>query len=450
MFSPIAHDRASRNLAMATANDDDTAMLDRKLLREQPELVRRAIADKNEAADLDHFLEVDAQWRAQLAEVEQLKARRNEASEAIGRARKEGRDAAAEIAAMKDVGERIKAGDSKVAELEDQMHSLESRFPNLPDADVPRGGEEHNEVIRVWGELATVDFPVLPHWDLGERLGLLHLDAASNMSGSGFSVLSGGLARLERALINWFLDVHVQEQGYVEINAPYLVREHALFGTGQLPKLSDDMYVTSTDGLWLIPTAEVSITNVHREQILGPDQLPRKYVGFSPCFRREAGSAGKDTRGILRVHQFHKVEMVRFTTAERSEAELEELTQDAAVLLERLGLPYRVKKLASGDLSFAAAKCYDLEVHAAGVQQWLEVSSCSNFRDFQARRANIRYRPEPKAKPQFVHTLNGSGLALPRTLVAILENYQTADGTVVIPEVLRPYMGGQERIGRSC
>ena len=422
-------------------------MLDRKFIRQEPEKVRQAIVDKNEKADLDRFLELESTRRKRLNEVEELKARRNEASEAIGRAKKAGEDAEEAVAAMREVNARIKELDGNLAQIDEELGEVESRFPNLPDDDVPRGGEDQNEVMRTWGEAPDFDFEPKPHWDIAGDLGLMHTEAAAEMSGSGFGLLTGDLARLERALINWFLDVHVQEQGYTEINAPYLVRDHAVFGTGQLPKLADDMYQTTVDGLWLIPTAEVSITNFHRDQILEPGVVPAKYVGFSPCFRREAGSAGKDTRGILRVHQFHKVEMVRFTTADQSEADLEDLVTDATVLLERLDLPYRVLKLASGDLSFAAAKCYDLEVYSSGVGQWLEVSSCSNFRDFQARRANIRFRAEAKGKPSFVHTLNGSGLALPRVLIAIVENYQTSDGTVVVPEVLRPYMGGTHKIG---
>jgi seryl-tRNA synthetase len=423
------------------------SMLDRKFIRQNVDLVRQAILDKGEKADLDRFLELEANRRERLNEVEELKAERNEASEAIGRARKAGEDAETAMAAVREVSARIKELDATLAGIEEELATAEARFPNLPDDDVPRGGEDRNELVRSWGTAPDFDFSPRPHWDIAGALGLLHTEAAAEMSGSGFGLLTGDLARLERALINWFLDVHVREQGYVEISAPYLVRDHAVFGTGQLPKLADDMYRTTTDGLWLIPTAEVSITNFHRDQILEVGAVPRKYVGFSPCFRREAGSAGKDTRGILRVHQFHKVEMVRFAEPERSEDELEELVGDATVLLERLELPYRVVKLASGDLSFAAAKCYDLEVYSAGVDAWLEVSSCSNFRDFQARRANIRFRAEPRGKPQFVHTLNGSGLALPRVLIAIVENYQTSDGTVVVPEVLRPYLGDLPRIG---
>lgn len=422
-------------------------MLDRKLIREEPDRVRAAVAAKKEKADVDRFLELDAQRRQHLQDVETLKAERNAASEAIGRAKKAGEDASAAIAAMKEVGERIKRGDQALASVEQELVETEQWFPNLPDADVPVGGEDANEVVRTWGDPPSFDFEAKAHWDLGEALGALHPEAAAAMSGSGFGLMTGPLARLERALINWFLDVHVDEQDYVEMTAPYLVRDDAVFGTGQLPKLADDMYHTDQDGLWLIPTAEVSVTNFHRDSILGPEDLPRRYVAFSPCFRREAGSAGKDTRGILRVHQFHKVEMVRFAKPDQSEAELEELVADATVLLERLELPYRVLKLASGDLSFAAAKCYDLEVFSAGVGQWLEVSSCSNFRDFQARRANIRWRPEAKAKPVHVHTLNGSGLALPRVVVALVENGQTADGRIRIPQVLRPYLGDAEFLG---
>ena len=422
-------------------------MLDRKFIRQEPDLVRQAILDKNEKGDLDRFLELEVSRRETLNRVETLKAERNEASEAIGRAKKAGEDADAAVTAMREVNARIKELDNELTGIEEELGAVEQRFPNLPDDDVPRGGEDANELVRTWGEAPDFDFEPKAHWDLAGDLGLMHTEAAAAMSGSGFSLLTGDLARLERALINWFIDVHVAEQGYTEINAPYLVRDQAVFGTGQLPKLADDMYQTTVDGLWLIPTAEVSITNFHRDQILEADQVPTKYVGFSPCFRREAGSAGKDTRGILRVHQFHKVEMVRFVRPGESETGLEELVGDATVLLERLELPYRVLKLASGDLSFAAAKCYDLEVFSSGVGQWLEVSSCSNFRDFQARRANIRVRGEGKGKPSFVHTLNGSGLALPRVIIAIIENYQTSDGTIIVPEVLRPYMGGIQKIG---
>jgi len=424
-----------------------TIMLDRRRLREEFDQVRQGLRRKGSDVDLDRWLELDERRRTTLQEVEQLKAKRNEASEAIGRAKKAGEDAGDAIAAMKEVGAAIKDGDTQLAELAEELHALEIWMPNLPDDDVPDGGEENNEKIREWGERPQLDFDAKPHWELAEALGVLHMEAAARMSGSGFGILTGWGARLERALIQWFLDVHVQEHGYVEMNTPYLVRDEAVFGTGQLPKLADDMYKTTEDGLWLIPTAEVSVTNFWRDTILEPEQLPARFVAFSPCFRREAGSAGKDTRGILRVHQFHKVEMVRFTTPDRSEQEHEELLANAETLLQRLELPYRVVKLATGDLSFAAAKCYDLEVYSAGVDQWLEVSSCSNFRDFQARRANIRYRPEPKEKLIFPHTLNGSGLALPRVMISLVENYQQADGSIRVPDPLRSYLDGAESIG---
>ncbi len=345
---------------------------------------------------------------------------------------------------MKSVSDRLKQLKDSAVELEAAVEQLYLRIPNLPHASVPEGGEECNVVVRTWADVTQPAHAMVPHWDLAAELGIFHPERAVRMSGSGFTVLSGQGARLERALINWFLDVHL-EQGYTEFNIPYLVNAEAMQGTGQLPKLAEDMYHCQVDDLYLIPTAEVSVTNVHMQETLDAAQLPLKYCAFSPCFRREAGAAGKDTRGLLRVHQFHKVEMVKFVAPDTSWDELESLTADAEELLQKLGLPYRVLALATGDLSFAAAKCYDLEVWAAGVGKWLEVSSCSNFGDFQARRAGIRYKGG--SDKGYVHTLNGSGLALPRVLVAILENYQTADGRVRVPDVLRPYMGGLEYIG---
>ncbi|MCB1182093.1 serine--tRNA ligase [bacterium] len=419
-------------------------MLDRKFLRENRDLVTRAVALKNESVDIDAYYEADERRRAALQEIETLQAEANRANKAISEAKKAGADAGAAIAAMKDVSTRIKDLKAQTDALEAEVEALYLRIPNIPHPSAPEGGEENNQVVRTWGEPVTPDFDVLPHWDLGAELGILHPERSARMSGSGFTILSGAGARLERALINWFLDVHAV-QGYTEFNVPYLVNPAAMQGTGQLPKLADDMYHCTVDDLYLIPTAEVSVTNVHMQETLDEADLPLKYCAFSPCFRREAGAAGKDTRGLLRVHQFHKVEMVKFVAPETSWEELESLTADAEELLQKLGLPYRVLALATGDLSFAASKCYDLEVWSAGVGKWLEVSSCSNFVDFQARRAGIRYRgAEAKG---FVHTLNGSGLALPRVLVAILENYQTADGRVRVPDVLRPYLGGLEHIG---
>jgi len=418
-------------------------LLDRKFIRENRELVSRAVALKNESVDIEAYYAKDAERRAALQETENLQAEANRANKAISEQKKAGEDAAEAIAAMRAVSERIKDLKARAAVLEEETEALYLRIPNVPDPSCPEGGEENNRIVRTWGEPAEPGFTVMPHWDIGAELGIFHPERAARMSGSGFTVLSGDGARLERALINWFLDMH-REQGYTEFNIPYLVNRAAMTGTGQLPKLENDMYYCGGDDLFLIPTAEVSVTNVHMQETLDEADLPRKYCAFSPCFRREAGAAGKDTRGLLRVHQFHKVEMVKFVDPDTSWDELESLTADAEELLRKLELPYRVVTLATGDLSFAAAKCYDLEVWAAGVQAWLEVSSCSNFTDFQARRAGIRFKGA--ARKGFVHTLNGSGLALPRILVAIMENHQTADGRIRVPEVLRPYMGGTEYV----
>jgi seryl-tRNA synthetase len=418
-------------------------VLDRKFLRENRELVTRAVALKNESVDIEAYYEADARRRAALQEVEGLQAEANKANKAISEKKKAGEDAADAIAAMKETAARIKDLKAQADALDAEVEALYLRIPNMPHESVPHGGEENNDEVRRWGEIPQHDFTVMPHWDIGAELGIFHPERAARMSGSGFTVLSGDGARLERALINWFLDVH-REQGYTEFNIPYLVNATAMTGTGQLPKLADDMYHCAVDDLYLIPTAEVSVTNVHMQETVPAEQLPLKYCAFSPCFRREAGAAGKDTRGLLRVHQFHKVEMVKFVAPETSWDELESLTADAEELLQKLELPYRVLALATGDLSFAASKCYDLEVWSAGVGKWLEVSSCSNFTDFQARRAGIRFQGGDGKG--FLHTLNGSGLALPRVLVAIMENYQTADGRIRVPDVLRPYLGGQEHI----
>ncbi len=418
-------------------------MLDRKFLRENRELVTRAVALKNESVDIEAYYEKDAERRAALQETETLAAEANKANRSISDKKKAGEDASEAIAAMRAVSSRVKELKAKAAILEEEVEQLYMRIPNIPHESVPEGGEENNEQVRTWGEKRTFDHEILPHWDIAEELGIFHPTAATKMSGSGFIVLSGSGARLERALINWFLDVH-RTQGYTEFNIPYLVGAAAMTGTGQLPKMADDMYHCTTDDLYLIPTAEVSVTNVHMKDTILASQLPLKYCAYSPCFRREAGAAGKDTRGLLRVHQFNKVEMVKFVVPENSWAELETLTNDAEELLQKLELPYRVLSLATGDLSFAASKCYDLEVWAPGVEQWLEVSSCSHFVDFQARRAGIRFKGD--GTKGFIHTINGSGLALPRILVAIMENYQTSDGRIRIPEVLIPYMDGQEFI----
>lgn len=418
-------------------------MLDRKYLRENQELVVRAVALKNESVDIAAYYEKDAQRRAALQETEALQAEANKANKAISEKKKAGEDASDAIAAMKEVSGKVKELKARAAKLEAEVEALYTKIPNIPHESVPHGGEEENEITRTWGEANKPDFKVLPHWEIGADLGIIHQERAGRMSGSGFSVLTGGAARLERALINWFLDVHA-EQGYTECNVPYMANRTAMTGTGQLPKLEDDMYLAQTDDLFLIPTAEVTITNMHMQETLDLGKLPLNYTAFSPCFRREAGAAGRDTRGLIRMHQFHKVEMVKFVDPATSWDELEKLTGHAEELLQKLELPYRVLTLATGDLSFAACKCYDLEVWSPGVESWLEVSSCSNFVDFQARRAGIRFKGD--GRKGFVHTLNGSGLALPRVLVAVMENYQTSDGRIRIPTVLQPYMGGAEFI----
>jgi seryl-tRNA synthetase len=419
-------------------------VLDRKFLRENHDLVAAAVAAKHDAVDIEEYYRKDKERRAALQEAEALQAEVNLANRAISEAKKAGQDTVEAIARMRLVADRLKALKMRAADLDAEVERLYLRIPNLPDPDVPVGDAQANKVIRTWGEPGRPAEPCLPHWDIGVEVGLLDVEAPARMSGSGFSLLKGDLARLERALINWFLDTH-RRAGYTEVAVPYLVGPSAMTGTGQLPKLADDMYRCADDDLYLIPTAEVSVTNIHRESTLAETDLPRRYCAFSPCFRREAGAAGKDTRGLLRMHQFHKVELVHFTHPDHSRQALEELTAHAEGLLQALELPYRVVLLASGDLSFAAARCYDLEVWSPGVGQWLEVSSCSNFGDFQARRAQIRWKGA--GGRGFVHTLNGSALALPRVLVAVMESYQTADGGIIIPCVLRPYLGGQERIG---
>lgn len=419
-------------------------MLDRKFIRENRELVTRAVALKRESVDVAAYYDLDARRRAALREMEDLQAAANAANKEIASRKRAGEDTVEAIARMKAISDRLKELRQGAAEAEAEVEKLYVRLPNIPHESVPEGGEESNRVLRTWGEPWRPDRPLKPHWEIGEELGILHLDAATRLAGSGFWLLSGDGARLERALINFMLDLHL-EQGYREWLVPYLVNRDAMTGTGQLPKLADDMYRVEAEDLFLIPTAEVPVTNIHREETLRAEDLPRRYVAFSPCFRREAGAAGKDTRGLLRVHQFHKVEMVHFVHPERSWEALEQLTDDAEEVLRRLELPYRVVLLAAGDLSFAAAKCHDLEVWAAGVGKWLEVSSCSNFTDFQARRAGIRYKGPDGGG--FVHTLNGSGLALPRLVVALLENGQQPDGTVLLPPALRPYLGGRERLG---
>ncbi|RMH22820.1 MAG: serine--tRNA ligase [Gemmatimonadetes bacterium] len=420
-------------------------MLDLRLIRSEPDQIRDALRRRGAAdevlASVDEILDLDERRRAALGEVNELKAKRNAVSREVGERKRRGEDAEALIAEMRTVRERIDALDAAVRDAEAGIRDRLLLLPNVPLDEVPEGAEEQNVIVRTWGDPIEGDGERRPHWELGESLGILDLPRGAKLSGSGFPVLRGAGARLQRGLIDWMLDVHTGEHGYLELRVPYLVTTETLTGTGQLPKFAEESYVTQRDELWLIPTAEVPVTNLHRDELLAPDDLPVRYTAYSPCFRREAGAAGADTRGLLRVHQFDKVELVRYERPERSREALEELTREAASILERLELPYRVVLLATGDLGFSSAMTYDLEVWAPGVGQWLEVSSCSTFTDFQARRANLRFRPAGGEKPEFVHTLNGSGLALPRLMVALLETYQQPDGSVIVPEVLRPYVG---------
>ena len=422
-------------------------MLDRKFIRTRTEDVRRAIADKGDRFDLDGFLELDERWRELLTEVDGLKYRKNRLSEEIGALKKEGGDAGAQLEEVKTLSRRMEMLDGEVAKLEAELDTAQARIPNVPHASVPVGHDSSANVeVRRSGEPPRLDFKPVPHWQIGESLGILDLQRASKIGGSGFILLKGLGAKLERALIKLMLDTHTNQHGYTEVWPPVLVKRECLFGTGQLPKLEEDMYLCEKDDLFLNPTAEVPITNIYRGEILEEGALPIKLAGYCPSFRREAGSYGKDTRGIVRVHQFDKVELVKFVTPETSYDELESLRGCAERILQLLGLTYRVMLLCSGDLSFAAAKCYDLEVWAPAEERWLEVSSCSNFESFQARRIGTKYRSAKTRKLEYVHTLNGSGLALPRTLIGILENFQTPRGAVRIPEVLVPYMDGLEEI----
>jgi seryl-tRNA synthetase len=384
-----------------------------------------------------------------LSQVEALRAELNSGSKEIGRLFRERQAAAAEALKerMAAIGKTIEQLDTDLRSVEEAFQDAMLRIPNLPEPDVPVAPDESgNVVVKQWGQLPTFDFTPLPHWELGPQLGVIDFERGVKIAGSRFYLLKGAGARLQRALIDWFTDVHVAEHGYTEIYPPFMVRSESMVGTGNLPKFGEALYRDAEEDLWLIPTAEVPVTNIFRDEILEPGRLPVYYVANTPCFRREKVSAGKDVRGIKRVHQFQKVEMVKFVEPGTGRAELEALTRNAEALCERLGLPYRRIAIATGDLSFVAAFKYDIEVWAAGSQEWLECSSCSFFRDFQARRANIRYRKAEGEKPEYVHTLNGSGLALPRIVIALLENYQQPDRSVVVPEVLRPYMGGLERI----
>ncbi|NKB22928.1 MAG: serine--tRNA ligase [Kiritimatiellae bacterium] len=420
-------------------------MLDLKIVRNEIGRVRDGIRSRSVDIDLDVVVQCDQQRRLLLQDVESLKSERNRVSKEIGALKKSGEDASAKQEAMRSVGIRINQLDQEIREVETHLHDLLLAIPNMPHESVPLGQDDAaNKLVRTHGAPKHFSFTPRSHGELGEKLRLFDFERATRMSGAGFPLLLGQGARLERALIQFMLDLHIKEHGYTEIAPPLLCTPAAMTGTGQLPKMAEDVYHIVGDDLYLIPTAEVSVTNYYREEVI-QNPLPLLFVAYTPCFRREAGAAGKDTRGLIRVHQFNKVEMVKFVEPDRSYDELGFLVKDAEDVLQRLGLHYRVRELCTGDLSFAAAKCYDIELWAPGQQDWLEVSSCSNFEAFQARRANIRYR-NSEGKTTFVHTLNGSGVALPRLMVAILENGQEEDGSVSLPEALWPYMGGVQRL----
>jgi len=422
-------------------------MLELAYVREHLEQVEASLRARGYRMTLDEFRQVDAERRRFVTEVEQLKAQKNKASEEIGRLKRQGQDAGAQIAEMQKLSHKIGAFDEEAATLDARLREQLLSIPNIPHPSVPIGDSpEKNQEIRRWGEPQKFAFQPKPHWELGEGLGILDLKRAAKIAGARFALYWNVGAKLERALANFMLDIHAQEHGYTEVLPPFIVNSAALVGTGNLPKFAADLFRLEGTDYWMIPTAEVPVTNIYREETLDPEQLPLRLVAWTPCFRSEAGSYGKETRGIVRQHQFQKVELVKFTRPEQSYEELETLTRDAARILERLGLPYRVVVLCTGDMGFAAAKTYDIEVWLPGQGTYKEISSCSNFEAFQARRANIRYRLPGKTKSEYVHTLNGSGLAIGRTWMALVENYQQQDGSVVIPEALRPYLDGLERI----
>jgi len=423
-------------------------MLDVRLLRENLDTVKARMATRGAEINWDEFVAVDRERRDALANLERLKERKNRLSGEIGKLKKAGAEAGALMAQVEEVSAAIRSGEKPLAEIEARFEALMLSLPNLPHPGVTVGkSPEDNKEVRRWGEPPRFDFEPKNHWDIGEELGILDFVRAAKIAGARFAIYREAGARLERALINFMLDLHTREHGYKEMLPPALVNRASLIGTGQLPKFEEDLFRLAQGEYFLIPTAEVPLTNLHRDEMIEREELPIKYVAYTPCFRSEAGSYGKDVRGLIRQHQFNKVEMVKFTAPETSYHELESMVQNAEEVLKRLKLPYRVVELCTGDMGFAAAKTYDLEVWLPGQSAYREISSCSNCEDFQARRAQIRYRKEKKGKPVFVHTLNGSGLAVGRTLVAVLENYQQKDGSILMPDALRPYLGGLERIG---
>ena len=421
-------------------------MIDIRIIRERPDEVKHALDLLNTSAPIDRIIELDAERRRLVTEVDQLKATRNEGSKAVSKA-KDPDERNRLIAEMKQVSDAITVMDAQITDVDGEFNDLMLQVPNMPMPEVPVGKDDsENVVVRTVGEIRERDFAVKPHWETGVDLGIIDFERGVKIAGSRMYVLKGLGARLQRAIITWMLDLHIKKHGYSEIYPPYLVTSETLVGTGNLPKFGDNLFKDHLEDRWLIPTAEVPVTNLYRDEILDETQLPIYHVAYTPCFRREQLSAGRDVRGIKRGYQFDKVEMVKFVHPDQSSAEHVQLTQEAADVLEALDLPYRVVQMCTGDLSFTAANKVDIEVWAPGSQEWLEVSSCSNFRDFQARRANLRFRPEAGGRPQYLHTLNGSGLALPRTMIAIMENYQNPDGSFDIPDVLLPYMDGVTRI----
>lgn len=419
-------------------------MLDLKRIRNNPEEIKALLANRGEDFDvtcIDEVVALDEKRRAILVDVEALKSKRNQVSAEIPKRKKAGEDVTAVMAEMREIGDKIKADDAKVSEIDEKINYIMLRIPNIPNPQVPDGEtDEDNVEIKVWGDKTKFDFEPKAHWDLGTDLKILDFERAGKTTGSRFTFYKGAGARLERAIINYFLDKHVFDNGYTEILPPYMVNRESMTGTGQLPKFEEDAFKIENNGFFLIPTAEVPVTNFYKNEVLSGEELPIKHVAYSACFRAEAGSAGRDTRGLIRQHQFNKVELVKFCKPEQSYEELDKLVKDAESVLQDLEIPYRIVRICKGDLGFTAALKYDIEVWMPSYNRYVEISSCSNFEDFQARRANIKYRENPKDKPQFVHTLNGSGVAIGRTVAAILENYQQADGSIKIPEVLKAFM----------
>lgn len=422
-------------------------MLDIKILRQEPERIKEALKKRNNDLDITPAIELDKKRRAVLQEAEQKKAQQNAISKKIPAMKKAGEDTAPIFAEMKELSNEIKGYDEQVREIDEELRNFMLRIPNIPNDSCPVGKDDSENVeVRRWGEPRKFDFEFKPHWDLGTDLDILDFERGTKIAGTRFTVYKGLGSRLERSVIQYFLNSHTEENGYTEIFPPFMVNRASMTGTGQLPKFEEDAYNVKNNDFFMIPTAEVPVTNLHRDEILDGTKLPIKYCAYSACFRAEAGSAGRDTRGLIRQHQFNKVEMVKFAHPDHSYEELESLTNDAERLLQGLGLPYRVVCLSTGDLGFSSAKTYDLEVWMPSYGRYVEISSCSNFEDYQARRANIRFKDSPKDKAQFVHTLNGSGLAVGRTVAAIMENYQNADGSITIPEALVGYMGGRDKI----